>query len=129
MLDGRLLLNAHSDGARVIFALSDLHGGWARDVARGEQLLGVRPPGSEVGARLARRVREADPPRQRLAALAGAQAPVAANVLADPVIEEAFGAADGNRDVMKIVFVAFRAGIVALGFEVLAWVILLARRA
>jgi len=35
-------------------------------------------------------------------------------------------AADSNRDVMKVLFVAFRAGTVALVLEVLAWVILLA---
>ena len=38
-------------------------------------------------------------------------------------------AATRNRRLMKILFIAFRAGTVALVLEVLAWVILLARRA
>jgi hypothetical protein len=35
-------------------------------------------------------------------------------------------AADSNRGVMRILFVAFRIGTIALVLEVLAWVILLA---
>lgn len=51
----------------------------------------MRPLEREIGAGHAERVRAADPPRQRLIALAGAQAAVAANVLVDPLIAEAFG--------------------------------------
>jgi hypothetical protein len=51
----------------------------------------MRPLEREIGTTLAGRVRAADSARQRLAALAGAQAAVAATALVDALIEEAFG--------------------------------------
>lgn len=51
----------------------------------------MRPLELEIGTGLAERVLGVDPARQRLAALAGAQAAVAGTALADALIEEALG--------------------------------------